>query len=212
MGGSSGGGGYSSGGGLEEGRAMQSQRFNLLAAEKLGRDIEGIAGSQDVLNLASANLTPAELAQVQAIDVGQQRATQVIQQNVREQASARGLYSSAGAIGQEAAGLANLDVMRSQSIADIYGNAQQRQFQGINLRSGLLGQGAGLYQANAGGFANQTSGYQNATQIANQGMQLQNQYQQQQQNLLRQNVMGGAALIAAPFTGGASLGYFAGGR
>lgn len=206
MGGSSGGGGdYSTGPSRAERDAMEQQKAMLNQQAQYGSQIGAIGNSQDVNQLAGGQLTNAENQQLNAIDVGQQRAVQGIEQNVREQSSARGLYSSARAIGQEAAGLANLDVQRSQNIADIYGNAQQRQFQGIAQKSGLLGQAGGVYGQVAGGYGNLGGSYQNSRQISNQGQQMQNQYYQQQQQQQAGNIMNVGRLIAAPFTGGSSL-------
>ena len=201
-------GSSSGGGGISVDKRLKGDIRSAASGQQIYANKIGDIASQYGY-LAGGQLTPAEMAQMQAIDVGDQAARQSAQQNVREQASARGLYSSAGAIGQEAATLGGFDIQRAQNIANVYGNAQQRQFQGIGTLGGLYGQASSLY-----GGAGQTllglSGQQ--LQASQYNSQLQQQQQQQQQNSLRQNVMGGAALIAAPFTGGASLGYFAGGR
>jgi hypothetical protein len=158
-----------------------------------------LAGSQDVMNLAGAGLTPAEQMQMEMVGAGYDRAQQGIQQNVRDEASARGLFSSAGAIGQEAAQLAGLDTYMGQQRADIYGMAQQRQFQGLGMRSGLLGQAGGMY-----GQAGQSWGG-----VA--GAQRQREQQAQQQQMGGLQAAAGLGMMFIPGMQGAGASMMAGG-
>lgn len=89
--------------------------------------------------MTSQDLSPLEQQQMAQIGAGRANAEQTIQQNTREQATGRGLFSSAGAIGQEAAGLAQLDLNEAQQKYDLFGNAQNRVFQGYGMRAGMLG-------------------------------------------------------------------------
>lgn len=220
MGGSSNSSGYSTGMSSAQKQALAQQSQALGQAQGYygtmtgyGQQIGNLANSSAVQNLAGAGLTTNEQEQMKLIGIGRANAEQTIQQNVRESASSRGLFSSAGAIGQEAAGLANLDVQEAQAKSDIYGNAQNRQFQGLGLQSGLLGQAGSIYgnaggglTSIAGGYGNIAGTYQNQQNLNNQSQLMQNQwgqYQQQQQYGQIKNTVG---LLAAPFTGGMSLG------
>ena len=184
------------GGSPSGGQSSADLRQKRMARRQTGiaNQMGAMANSADVMGLAGAGLTDAEQMQLDTIGLGLDRAQQGITQNVRNEATARGMFSSGGAIAEEAGQLAGLDTFMAQQQADIYGQAQQRQFQGLGMRSGLLGQAMGGY-----GQAGQAWGGVAASQRQRE--------QQQQQNTMG-NVMGIARLGAGIMTGGTSeLGY-----
>jgi len=76
-------------------------------------------------------LTPAEQEQLDLINQGRQAG----QEQIRSEATNRGMFSSAGALGQE--GL--LEQQLAGQKADIYGNAQQRYMGGLQNVAQLYG-------------------------------------------------------------------------
>lgn len=187
MGGQTSGGGY---GALSRKLDPYIGQFNQIAGQ-----YGGMANNAGYLT--SQELTPLEQQQMAQVGAGRANAEQTIGQNVREQSAARGLFSSSGAIGQEAAGLAQLDLNEAMQRGSIYGGAQNRVFQGYGTMMGLLGGQQGALQGATGILGQQA-----------QLKQMQNQYAQQQQAGQMGNIMGAGALLAAPFTGGASMGAF----
>lgn len=177
------------------GKIMGYQKDFMNLSQGVGNQFGNLANQASYLT--GQELTPLEQQQLALIGAGRSTAEQGISQNVREDAAARGLLSSAGAIGQEAAGLAQLDVQEAMAKSNLYGNAQNRQFQGYGLMSNLYGGQLGAYGQGAN-IAGQMMGTNQAQQ----------QYQQQQQQNQFNNVLGIASLVAAPFTGGASMGAF----
>ena len=135
------------------------------------RGQQGVAGQ--FMDMAGQDLTGSEQAQMDLVGQGEQGA----QQQVREQATSRGMFSSGGAIGAEAM----IQQQLAQQRANIMQQAQQRQFQALGGAAGAYG-GSGQSGAQMGNQATQAS----------QGMM--------------SNLMNVGKLAAAPFTGGASLG------
>jgi hypothetical protein len=178
--------GGSSGRSGAEKRATRQQTAGLQQQMGVAGQLSGLAGRQDVSALGMGGLTPAEQMQMQMIDMGQAG----MEQNVRDMASQRGMFSSAGAIAQEGM----IPMQLAQQRADIYGMAQQRQFQGLGMQQGLLGTAMGGFGQAAAGFGGQAEMF--------------GQQRQQQQQQMSSNIMNAGALIAAPFTGGASLAMY----
>jgi hypothetical protein len=182
-------GGSSGGGGSSGANTFEREQKNLLRQQAgISSQIQGMATSGNVAALAGSGLTENELmamqSQLGAIGAGREQAQQGIQQNVRTEATSRGLFSSAGAIGQEAGQLAGLDTFEAMQRANILGQtyqgAQQRQFQGIGLQQGLLGQAAGV----AGGAQQGYAG------LGNQNMQMDQMDQQRRQQGQAQQMKG----------------------
>jgi hypothetical protein len=104
--------------------------------------------------LADPSLTAGQQqgiqAQLETVGLGRERAQEQIEQTAREQATARGLFSSRGAIEQEAAGLAQIPMQEAAQRAQILqqqgsleAQAQQRALQGqsgVLQAAGMLGQ------------------------------------------------------------------------
>lgn len=119
--------------------------------------------------LSTGQMTPYQQEmmknQLAAVDAGQLGAEQQITNTVREGASARGLFSSRGAIADEASQLANLPLQKSLQLSGIYQNMAGLQQQGIlsgmgmrgNLLSGAIG-GYGQAANSYLGAANQQAG------------------------------------------------------
>ena len=151
--------------------------------EGLSQDANLMAMSQGKLNPYAQQMYDEQMKQIQMGSQGSY-------QNVREQAQARGMYSSTSALQAEA----GIPMQESMARAGIYGQqsalSQQGVLQGMALRGNLLG-GA-------------TNAYSGAGQSYGMSAQLEQQAQQQQQ----QGILGAGALIAAPFTGGMSLGGY----
>lgn len=182
----------------EEQAAQRSQAALLNQQAQYGQQLGQMAYNPLVQQLAGQGLTQAEQAQLETIGIGREQAMQGIQQNVREQASSRGLFSSAGAIGQEAANLAQIPLYEAEQRAGILSGAQNRMFQGLGLQQSYLSGAAGIAGSGA-------SGYGNMATTAYSQRQYQNQLAQQQQAQQNRMLMSGVGLGLAPFTGGASL-------
>jgi len=193
-------GGSGGGGGIEvDSRLAAGQMQGLQGQLGVAQDLKGLATSQGLQALGGAGLTDAEKMQLAQVGGGAQQARRAAEQSVRSQSTARGMFSSAGAIGQEAAQLAGIEQNLGQQRAGVFGQAQQRQFQGIGLRGNLLGQAGGQFGSAAGGFGQ-------AAQQSFQQQQVNQQIAQQQKQQQMGQIKQAGALIAAPFTGGASLG------
>jgi hypothetical protein len=182
-----GGGGGSSG---TMGRIGSQQRGlgSYTAALAQGQNYRGQdTGGQALFQMASGQLTDyqnqAFSNQLSAIDLGQQGAINT----TREQAAARGMYSSTSALQAEN----QIPLQTALARANIYGQQAQTQQQGIlqgtALRGNLLGQAGNLYSG-------ATSSYAAADQSQNTA-----------NSNMMQGILGAGALVAAPFTGGASL-------
>lgn len=160
---------------------------NAAMARRLGLELADLSRSGDVRALAGQALTPAEQAQLDVLNLGNLQQQQTIEQRTREGATARGLFSSRGAITQEALNLAELDKQRAMQRAGILAGAQDRQFQGLQLRGGLLGNtiggitGAGSLGIQLAGVGSQQQAFQNmlSQQRGQQASQLGQQVAQQ---------------------------------
>jgi hypothetical protein len=147
-------------------------------------------GGQALFQMASGQLTPLQQQmfqqQLSAVDLGQQGAINT----TREQAAARGMYSSTSALQAEN----QIPLQTALARANIYGQQAQTQQQGIlqgtALRGNLLGQAGNLYSG-------ATSSYAAADQSQNTA-----------NSNMMQGILGAGALAAAPFTGGMSMAYF----
>lgn len=130
---------------------MGSSGPDLNPQRGIANQLQGLANSQGLQNMAQGQLNPFEQQmyqqQLQAVQQGQSGAAQQIQDTTRSEATSRGLFSSQGAIANEANQLANLPLQQSQQLAQIYGNqanlSRQGMLQGIGLQSQLLGQALG---------------------------------------------------------------------
>jgi hypothetical protein len=182
--------GGSSNAGMED-RIGAQQRAN---ASYMTGMAQGQYGGQGLMRISKGKLTPFEeqmyQQQLQAVELGQQGAGQQIEQTVREGATARGLFSSRGAISEEANQLANLPLQKALQLSGVYSNQ-------ANLsRSGIL-QGMAL-RGNL--MSGATSAYGQAAQTYATGDQL----QQQANQGTMQGVLGAGRLVAGVMTGGAS--------
>lgn len=123
------------GSGLLEGLGDGAPGVSLAAQERL-------VPTEFLTKLAQGKLTPEEKASIEAqlaaVGVGGERARAGIAQTARGQSTARGLFSSRGAIAEEAAGLAGVDLFEAQQRAGILGQQALMQRQGILQGSQLL--------------------------------------------------------------------------
>ena len=138
----------------------------------LREDVGSLRGGEALQQLASTGLTDADRAATAArlgvIGVGRQRALEGIEQTARTQASSRGLFSSRGAIEEEAAGLAQVPLFEAQQRAGVLGQQAQQARSGLlsgtQALSGLISQESSLIgaeQATIGaeaGFEGQRAG------------------------------------------------------
>jgi len=182
-------------GGGNAGNTGTRMRAQARAQNSIAEQMRGMATAPALSSIAAGEFTPYEQQYynqaLSAVDLGQVGAERNIEQTVREGAASRGLFSSRGAISEEAMGMANIPLQIAQQRAGIYGQqanmSRQGVLQGTAMQQGLLGGSSNIYSQSA-----QTrAGAAELDQQAQQGVM--------------NSVMGAGALIAAPFTGGASL-------
>ena len=170
------------------GQDVNRIRKNADSQSSIGDTLKGISNSQDVTSLAGQGLTQSEQMQIGLVDQGKQGAVQ----SVRDNATARGMFSSGDALTQE--GL--IPMQLAQQKADIYGQAQQRQFQGLGLQQGLLGTAGGMY-GNANSSINTMANNDLQSQQWNNENAL-NKYKLNNQNMMGAGQLGTGILQAAP--------------
>lgn len=180
--------GGSSGGGINE-RIGKQQRANASYMSKMGKDTNSA-----LYQMSTGQMTPYQQEmmknQLAAVDQGQLGAAQQLEQTTREGATSRGLFSSRGAISEEANQLANLPLQRSLQLSGIYQNAATQQQQGILQGTALRGN---LISGANSGYAGASSSYAQGAQI-----------DQANQQSTMGAVMGAGRLVAGVMTGGAS--------
>jgi hypothetical protein len=151
--------------------------------------------AQAIKRMLGGQLSPeAELAQKQslsAINLGAQGAIQ----GAREQASARGLFSSDIGIGLEQNAMQNLAGQRAGIYQQRASNIQQGILSGLSASQGFAGLRGNLASTIAGGQFN--ADQQNA--------QMMNQWRSQQQQMGLGLAQTAGSILAAPVTGGTSL-------
>jgi hypothetical protein len=180
--------GGSSTGGTQE-KIGGQQRANATYMANMAKD-----KTSALYGISQGQLSPYEQQmfqqQLAAVEAGQTGAAQQIEQTTREGATSRGLFSSRGAISEEANQLANLPLQRALQLSGIYSNqatlSREGVLQGMALRGNLLS-----------GSGNMYSGASQTYQAAEQANQAQNQ-------ALMQGAMGAAQLGMGLMTGGAS--------
>lgn len=119
----------------------------------IGDRLRGLGGSSQLQSMASGNLLDSESDAINAafnsIYAGKDRALSDITQTSRDQSTARGLYSSSGAIADEAASRAQIPMQIASQEADIYGRKADLIRSGVmagsQLQGSLLGQSADAY-------------------------------------------------------------------
>lgn len=180
--------GGSSTGGTQEKIGAQ-QRGTATYMRNMGQD-----KTSALYQMSTGQMTPYQQEmmrnQLAAVDQGQLGAAQQLEQTTREGATSRGLFSSRGAIAEEANQLANLPLQRSLQQAGIYQNMAGLQQQGILQGTALRGN---LLSGAISGYGGASQSYQ----AAEQANQAQNQ-------ALMGGVLGAGRLAAGVMTGGVS--------
>ena len=118
----------------------------------LSNELGGLQQGSQLRALSGGALSGVEQEAIdealKAVDLGFAGAEQQIEQTAREEASSRGMFSSRGAITDEAARLAQIEPQKAQQRADIFGKkadlSRQGLLQGNQLLGSIIGQQAGI--------------------------------------------------------------------